>query len=238
MLQAYIIGLLLHSGVNERYQSILMAVIDEGFEVNIYKSPLRDPLYTKALTRISEVSLTVAAAAAVIFFATYTSLYVPPSLVPLLCTPLLLLPQSFLSKPRIYEETTGKVGFVVGVLAAYDCLAIHTLLRCPLNFVIRAVVRTVCFPRLAEIICLHLISNDCAAVGTGAWLTFDWVSLILLQAELAVIFLSPQHNFTKVKTTQLNFLPVGFIVCIFGKTTALRLLGVAASVHLTSQVTF
>lgn len=74
VLQAYVLGVLLRSGADERYQSVTMAFVDELFEVNIYKAPLRDPLYIKALTRISTLSLQVAVFTAILVFSSYSSL--------------------------------------------------------------------------------------------------------------------------------------------------------------------
>lgn len=154
---------------------------------------------------------------------------------PILCTPLFLLPQAFLAKPA---EDYGLDRYATTVLGVYDFLALQTMLRCPLHIAIRAIIRTICCPRLAEVICLHVITSDCPAIASGSWLAFDWTSLFLLQAQLAVIFLSTKHNFTKVKPTQLNFIPIGFAVCVFGKAAHLRLLGLVASLRLISQVTF
>lgn len=154
---------------------------------------------------------------------------------PILCTPLFLLPQAFLTKS---SEDYGLDGYATTVLVVYDFLALHAMLRCPLHVAIRAIIRTFCWPRLAEVICLHVITSDCPAIASGSWLAFDWTSLFLLQAELAVVFLSTKHNFTKVIPTQLNFIPLGFAVCVFGKAAHLRLLGLAASLRLISQVTF
>lgn len=236
-LQGYVIGVLLRSGGNERYQSVTMAVIDELFEVNIYKAPLRDPLYIKALCRMSSASLLVAVCASVLVFSSYSSLYVLHSLVPVLCLPLFLLPQTFLVTPARPDDS-GLDGYATAVIVVYDCLAFHALLYCPVSTALRAIIRYVCWPKLAEIICLHIVTSDCPAVATGAWLVSDWTSFLLLQAELAAVFLSSKHNFTKVVSTQLNFLPLGFAVAVFGKAAHLRLLGIAASLRLVSQVSF
>lgn len=236
-LQGYVMGVLLRSGENERYQSVAMAVIDELFEVNIYKAPLRDPLYIKALCHISSTSLLVAVCAAVLVFSSYSSLYFLHSLVPALCAPLLLRPHTYLAKSPMPEDSRLD-RYTTAVLVIYDCLALHSMLLCPLTIAVRALIRFVCWPRLAEIICLHIITSDCPATATGAWAAFDWTGFLLLQAELAVVFLSSKHNFTKVVATQLNFLPLGFAVGVFGKAAHLRLLGIAASLRLASQVSF
>ena len=72
MLQCYTYGLLLRSGQDEKYQSLVMELADAGCDVTIYRSPLKDPVYVKALTAMGN-SVALVSLCAGFFWFSYLS---------------------------------------------------------------------------------------------------------------------------------------------------------------------
>lgn len=158
----------------------------------------------------------------------------------MLCVPALLDTEGFLRLKKnesCAEVNIGKYG--KALVIAYDLLALHTLTRCPLPSITRVLLKSVLTPRLAEILSLHFLSTECAAELSTTAFVIDCLCFALLQAEVALCFVSEQHNFAKVSCRQLNAIPLGFAVGVFCKTPPMRLLGttyagVTASLYLSA----
>lgn len=71
-LQAFVTGLLLHSGQDEKYESLLLALADFGCDVNIYKAPIKDPMYVKVITYVSR-NVLIAAVCSALFWCSWLS---------------------------------------------------------------------------------------------------------------------------------------------------------------------